>query len=132
MSNTLSASPTKTLFTWKGLVVGALFSLFMGVATPYAMIILQGSWWGLNSSSPGAIFSFFVLTFCINVLLGIMRRQFALSRADLVLVYAMLLLAVSAPGLAFVSYLIPLISGIYYYATPENNWAEIFFPHIPA
>ena len=102
----------------------------MGIGAPYAVIVLQGSFMAINSSSPGAIFLFFVLVFGINVLLAFIRRQFALSKADLVLVYIMLLLASTVPTQAFVGYLIPVISGLYYYATPENNWDEIFFPHV--
>jgi len=117
-------------FTIKGFIVGALFSLFVGIAAPYAVIVLQGSYMAINSSSPGVIFLFFILVFFINVLLSLIRRQFALSKADLVLVYIMLLLASTVPTQAFVGYLIPVISGLYYYASPENSWDEIFFPHV--
>ena len=123
-------SRPKSAFSWKGLLVGALLSLFIGIAAPYGAIVLRGSWWGFNSSSPGAICSFFVLTFGVNVLVGLIGRQHSLKKADLVMVYAMLLMAVSV-SIAFVGYLIPHISGVYYYATAENNWSGIFFPHIP-
>ena len=120
----------KSPFTLKGLLIGALFSFFVGISAPYAVIVLQGSYMAINSSSPGAIFLFFILVFFINLLLAFIRRQFALSKADLVLVYIMLLLASAVPTQAFVGYLIPVISGLYYYAGPENNWDEIFFPYV--
>jgi len=84
----------------------------------------------LNSSSPGALFLFFLLVLGANSLLRAFGRRFALGRADLVLIYTMLLLASAVPTQAFVGYLIPVISGLYYYATPENRWGEIFFPHV--
>ena len=124
------ASPVKSPFTLKGLLVGALFSFFMGLGAPYAVIMLQGSFMAINSSSPGAIFLFFVLVFFINAFLFFIRRQFALNKADLVMIYIMLLIASAVPTQAFVGYLIPVISGLYYYATPENNWAEVFFPYV--
>ncbi len=111
MSASLNPRPDsqpKSAFSWKGLLVGSLFSLFIGIAAPYGAIILQGSWWGFNSSSPGAICSFFVLTFGVNVLVGLIGRQHSLKKADLVMVYAMLLMAVSV-SIAFVGYLIPHI-----------------------
>ena len=120
-------SQPKSAFSWKGLLVGALFSLFIGIAAPYGAIILQGSWWGFNSSSPGAICSFFVLTFGVNVLAGLIGRQHSLKKADLVMVYAMLLMAVSV-SIAFVGYLIPHISGVYYYATAATTGPESSFP----
>ena len=119
-----------TSFTWRGFAVGALLALCIGVGAPYAIIMLQGSFMALNSSSPGAIFLFFVLVVVVNTLLRALGRGLALGRADLVLIYAMMLLASAVPTQAFVGYLIPIVSGLYYYATPENNWGEIFFPHV--
>jgi hypothetical protein len=120
----------KSPFTWKGLTLGALLSFFVGVGAPYAVIMLQGSFMAINSSSPGAIFIFFVLAVLFNGLFILARRRQILSRGDLVMVYIMLLLASAVPTQAFVGYLIPVISGLYYYASPENNWAETFFPYV--
>ena len=117
-------------FTWKGLAVGTAGALAIGIGAPYGVMLLKGSFMARNSSSPAAIFLFFLLVFFGNALLGGLRRTLALTRADLVLVYSMLLMAVAVPTQAFVGYLIPVISGLYYYATPENKWAELFFPHV--
>ena len=117
-------------FTWKGLAVGAAGALAVGMGAPYGVLLLKGSYMARNSSSPAAIFLFFLIVFFGNALLGGLRRTFALTRADLVLVYSMLLMAVAVPTQAFVGYLIPVISGLYYYATPENRWGEIFFPYV--
>jgi hypothetical protein len=117
-------------FTWKGFAVGGLLSLGIGLGAPYAVIMLRGSFMAINSSSPGALFLFFLLVFAANPLLRTLGRRFALGKADLILVYAMLLLASAVPTQAFVGYLIPVISGLYYYATPENRWSEFFFPHV--
>jgi hypothetical protein len=130
MPTPLVDPPRATAFTWKGFLVGALLALFVGVAAPYAEIVLQGSFMALNSSSPGAIFLFFVFTLFINVLLGFLHHRLALGKADLVLIYIMLLLASAVPTQAFVGYLIPVISGLSYYSTPENNWSEIFSPYV--
>lgn len=117
-------------FTWKGLAVGTAGALAIGMGAPYGVMLLKGSFMARNSSSPAAIFLFFLFIFFGNALLGGLRRTLALKRADLVLVYSMLLMAVAVPTQAFVGYLIPVISGLYYYATPENKWAELFFPHV--
>ena len=117
-------------FTWKGFAVGGVLSFCIGLGAPYAVIMLRGSYMAINSSSPGALFLFFILVFVVNTLLRTLSHRYALAKADLVLVYAMLLLASAVPTQAFVGYLIPVISGLYYYATPENRWSEIFFPHV--
>ena len=73
-------------FSWKGLVTGALLSCFIGIAAPYSMLVLEGSFMAKNSSEPGAIFLFFIVILFINVMLAVLQRRFALSKADLVLI----------------------------------------------
>ena len=122
---------TPSPFTLKGLLVGALLSLFIGIAAPYAIFMIQGSMMTLNISSPAAIFLFFVFTLFINVGLGLIGRRLALGRADLVLVYIMLLLACSVPTMPYVASLITVISGVSYFATPENQWEAIYLSRTP-
>ena len=125
-----AAEADRSSFTWKGFAVGGVLSFCIGLGAPYAVIMLRGSYMAINSSSPGALFLFFLLVFVVNALLRAIGRRYALGKADLILVYAMLLLASAVPTQAFVGYLIPVISGLYYYATPQNRWSEIFVPHV--
>ena len=69
-----SAAEQTASFTWRGFAVGTLLALGIGVGAPYAVIMLQGSYMALNSSSPGAIFLFFVLVVVINTLLRALGR----------------------------------------------------------
>ena len=130
MSNSTSPkSPSP--FTYKGLVAGISLSLLVGIGVPYAVLLVGGADLARNSSLPAAIFLLFILAIFVNALLVAIRRQLALSKADLVMAYVMALLAATVPTQAFVGYLIPVISGLVYYATPENNWVELFAIHTP-
>ena len=122
---------TRCPFTVWGLIVGSLLSLFVGVAAPYGFIVVRGSWFGSNASTPGAIFLFFVFTFFINTLIGVIRRPLALGRGDLVLVYAMLVMAITVPTQNFLVFIIPTICVPYYSASIENDWATLIHPYIP-
>ncbi len=106
-----------------------MFSVAVSLCAPYVVFVLQASAMGINSSSPGAIF--FLLVFAVNALLGLVGRCFSLGRGDLVLVYAMLMMAVTAPTYNFLNFLIVIITGPYYMATAENEFAEIYHPYIP-
>ena len=72
-------------------------SLAVGLAAPYGLAFTYFQI-GFNPSSPGAIF-FFLVLLVVNVLCSLVARHFTLSRADLVLVYCMLLMAVTTPTL---------------------------------
>ena len=124
-------SSPKSPFTAKGLVVGCFLSLFAGAGAVYGRILVGGSWWGLNASAPGAIFLFFILTFFVNTLLHSIWRPLALGRGDLVLIFAMLVMALTLPTQNFIVHVFHMIVAPLYGASPENRWEEILQPHIP-
>ena len=121
----------KSAFTYKGFLVGALMSLFCGGGAVYGMLLVRGSWWGLNASAPGAILLFFVLTFFVNTFLAFIRRPLALGRGDLVLIYAMMLMALTLPTQNFLVHIIPTMCVPFYSASPENDWRATLHPLIP-
>jgi hypothetical protein len=112
-------------------LIGALMALFIGAATPYTNMIIKGSLLAHNTNTPVALFSFFIFVAAINVALKLARRSYALEPGELATVYIMAMLATAIPTVGFSEYLLPIIAGLYYYATPENQWAEIIHPHVP-
>ena len=121
----------KSPFSIKGLLIGIAFSLAVGLLAPYG-VVFNYYWVGFNPSSPGALFLFFVLTFAVNGFVALIGRHFALSKADLVLIYCMLMMAVTVPTWGLMFFLIGTIVYPFYYATPENNYVELFYDFIPS
>ena len=56
---------------------------------------------------------------------------FALNCADLVLVYVMMLVVSALCTMGMTQQLLPAITGILYFASPENKWSEELFPLFP-
>jgi len=54
-----------------------------------------------------------------------------LDRAELLVVYCMVLVGAMIPNMGLMGYLIPVTAGYRYYATPENNWQACFYDHAP-
>ena len=104
-------------------------SLAVGLVAPYGLAFTYFHI-GFNPSSPGAIF-FFLIFLLVNVLFSLVRCRFTLSRADLVLVYCMLLMAVTTPTWGLMFFLLGTMVYPYYYATPENRYADLLHDHIP-
>jgi len=81
--------------------------------------------------SPGMIFSSFILVLSLaNFLSTLWRRSAALNRRELLVVYVMMIVASAIPEMGLAEELLPIIAGAFYYATPENEWAELFHPYI--
>jgi len=91
---------------------------------------LRGSYMALDFSTAAAVFMFFVVVGIVNTVLGILRRSWALTGPELATVYIMMIVATSIPTMGLTEYLLPIITGGFYYATPENDWANLIHPYI--
>ena len=83
--------------------------------------------------SPGVLFSsFLIASLLANMILAAMGKSMALNRSELIVVYIMLIIVASFTTMGLCETLLPAITGVFYYANPENRWAEVLFPHMPA
>jgi len=84
----------------------------------------------LDFSTPAAVVLLFLLVAGPNLLLLRFRRSLALTTAELITIYAMMVIASAIPTMGLTAQVIPLTTGAHYYATPENALAENIIPHI--
>lgn len=96
-----------------------------------------GSYWisrgAVDWYSPGFWFgAFLALSAVWNVPVVQRGGTLALNRAELVLVYVMLLVVSALCTMGLTQQLLPALTGIFYYASPANQWAEKLFPLFPA
>ena len=79
---------------------------------------------GLTSDyiTQGAIMLFFILVAMLNPLLKLINRRIALSSAELVLIYIMMIVASAIPTWGLVTNMFHIITRPFYYASPENDW----------
>jgi len=107
-----------------------IFSFLVASLTPYFNTTSVPS--GVsNQFLPGlALFLFFTLVFIFNSLLKKFLSNFAFTPSELLVIYSMMLVTSAIPSWALVQYLLSIISGVYYYATPSNEWAKLIHPHL--
>ena len=117
--------------TFRAVLAGGLISLFIGVSLPYTNMIIKGALLAHNFNTPAALFMSFLFIGIVNVVLGLMKRSWTFAPAELAVVYIMAMLATSIPTIGFSEYLLPIIAGFYYYASPENKWESIFHGDLP-
>ncbi|MBT5960793.1 MAG: hypothetical protein HOG99_04585 [Gemmatimonadetes bacterium] len=116
----------------RALVVGLMGAVFLGVASTYNDMIIKGSGVATWNWTPGAIVVFFLLAGVLNTLVRFVHRPWGLSRGELAVAYFIILLANTLTGRGFSSQILPVLTGAEYYATPENDWASVVQPHLPA
>ncbi len=82
--------------------------------------------------SPGVLFSsFLIMSMAANTILAGMGRNLSLNRSELIVVYIMLIVVASLATMGLCETILPAITGVFYYASPENDWAKILFPVLP-
>jgi hypothetical protein len=76
------------------------------------------------------IFILLVLIF-FNLLLLKFLPSFALTQAELLVVYTMLSIATALAGIDLMQLLPPIMGHAFWFATQENEWKELFWQYIP-
>ena len=117
--------------SFRALLIGAVGYLVVGAGFQYSDMILKTSGFGNWFFTPGPVIMFFVLVLFLNPLVGLIRRRWMLSPAELAQIYVMWIVGSGVTTDGFVSYFLPKVTSVIYYASPENNWRESLLPYIP-
>jgi len=115
----------------KGFATGIILCAILSVVSIYSANILRSGDVSATLTTPLVIFLFFVMIGVIHPVLRILNRKFSFSRTELLLIYIMMLIATAVPTMGFIGQLLPAIVTPYYYATPQNRWAELIQPYLP-
>ena len=116
--------------SYRGLAVGTLGCLVVGAGFQYSGMVLGVSLAGWHYTI-GANVMLFMTALIVNPTLGLMRRSWVLTPAELTQVYVMWIVGAAVTASGLVSPLLPQITSLVYYASPENNWAEAILPLVP-
>ena len=124
-------SPASSQISLRAMLLGMVLCAIIGAGLPYAEFVIKGTQLGLNSATPAAFFLLFVLVVVVQPLLGSVRRTWLFSRSELLVITVMMMLATAIPTRGFTGMVLAVISGVFYYATPENGWVDKLIPYIP-
>ncbi|MEW6751871.1 MAG: DUF6785 family protein [Candidatus Latescibacterota bacterium] len=111
--------------------LGAALVVLVNLADPYSTYVLRSSLLASDYMPVGALFPFFLVVAGLNPLLKALRPRWALHPGELVVVFMMALVGSSLATYGLAGYLISVIASPYFFATPENQWAQYLHPHIP-
>jgi len=117
--------------TPRALIVGTVFASLVSFVTSWAELVIQRIIIGILTFPPAA-FGTFVLLIFGNRLLRWARPRWALTPAELLVVYTMMVFSCITTSHGAPPRLIALMTAVNYYANPSNQWEHVFFPYIPA
>ena len=115
--------------TVRALIVGVVAVVGLSVVSVHCTLGLIGSLASWDYFLETA-FAFLLATIALSALAGLLWRRLKLRRAELAVVFIMLLAAAPIPSIGFVTRLIPALGGLRYYASAENRWEKLLGPHV--
>ena len=116
--------------TKRSIMLGSIFSLGIGLVLPVTEFWIQGTRLGLSSATPAAFFILFLILIGPQFLLKSLYPNWALTADELLVIFAMMMVATVIPTRGFGGPLFSMTTGVTYYATPENEWANLIRPHL--
>ena len=103
------------------LVIGSLSALSIALILPYTLNVMRATRIGLSSCTPAAFILFFVVLFTVQVMLTLLRRNWHLRPGELAVIFIMMAIATAIPTRGVSQKLVVGITGIIFYASPENK-----------
>ena len=122
--------PSKNPITLRATLIGIVLIPF----NSYWILYLSYIW---DSNRPTSLALLFNVLFTLLVLVGLssilkrLRPTLAFAQSELLTIYAMLCQASVFAGRDMLQVLVPLMGNGFWYATTENEWAQLFHQHLP-
>ncbi len=116
--------------TPRSILLGLLSVILISLIVPYFQYTMASSQLGADHLHIAALFLAFAYLIFFNVFLGRWKKEWALTSLEFVIPLAM---GMAASGLTTNGMGAPFISTLmspYLLATPENQWAEYFYPYL--
>ncbi len=123
------SSTTTEVISKKAIIVG----LILVVVNAYWVGIASELWYAvytLVSPFSNAVFTLVILI-ALNVFLRKFSPRIAFTPAELLLIYIMVTMVSTISGHAMMAILMGTLAHPFWFATPENEWAQLFLHHIP-
>lgn len=114
----------------RAVLIGAALSVFIGFTGEYSANRI-GYEPAATHLPPVFLFPFLFCVLLPNALVARYRPASALSFYEMIVIFAMGWIASTVPDQAMTKYLLTVITAPFYFASPENSWELIFFPHLP-
>lgn len=131
-ANKTTETPVSTQnVTARAVVVGLLLTVGLCIVTPYTDLVMQTSLIACDHLPIGVFTVLLLIIALVNPVLRRLPLRCPFSPAELITIYAMMLVTAGISSFGLVDYLFPVITAPFYYSTPQNGWSELFGQFIP-
>ena len=116
--------------TLRSVLVGLALTALIAFVTPYSDLLLRGTWMACSHLPMAPLLLFMFMLTIVNTALHRFTPGRALTHAEMMTIYILMLVGALLPSFGLAAYLIPTIAGVNYFSSPENRWDAIFYRYI--
>ncbi len=117
--------------TIRALICGLGLAVAVNLLANTMRYVQRGSYMAISLIPMGDLLLFLLLVLICAVLARWFGRRFVLAPAEWITIFSMGLISAMGPTYGISGYLVSQMVAPYYFATPENRWAEYLHPHLP-
>ena len=117
--------------TARAVVLGLILVAGFGWLIPYLQDLKSGADLGLSPINAASVLTLLVLLGPVNGLLLWRWRRAALSRQEILSIYAMVAATAAIASVGYATFVTIMVTASQYLASPENRWDELIRPQIP-
>ena len=121
----------KTAVNGRSIVIGLICVSLICFTEAYNDYYINNTWLAAHHFPIVAAFLLMVLVLGVNIFAKLTRFFSPLKASELITIWCMMIVVASLPTLGLAAYMLPTLVGLTYYATPENEWIELFHHHLP-
>ncbi len=131
-ATTVAAATGRTL-NLRAWIIGIICVALVDLWIHWAELVLgqRGHTALANTSIPVGAFNALVVIVVMNMLLRRVAARWALSPQELLVIYVMMTVATVLSSSGQLHFIVPAVTAAFYYASPENQWAELFHRFVP-
>ena len=128
----VEAAPDPCGFPWRGTTLGAVMCFLIVSCSILYNTRMANQGLSNDVLAACAVFFLIVIAGAINPLLKWIDHRLAFSGPDLLVAFAMMIVASATPSWGLVQMWVGTVTSWQYFAAPENMWEELFHAYLPA
>jgi len=118
--------------TVKAFILSMIASVIIAFWTQHSELVIDSPSFNSIHPSIAGFFAVICISLFLNPILRIIRREWALDQREMLVIYSIMIVVGPIVSIGGVHFLLPTLIAPYYYATPENEYAELFHEYIPS
>jgi len=115
----------------RALIIGVVCAVGECLIAPYNDYVIRNVFLAGGHFPVAPFFVLTILVLFVNAILRGINPKFALSSKELITIWVIMVAAAGIPSTGMMRYALGPLVAYKYFATPENEWAEIFHQYIP-